>query len=626
MAVTSTAIQQPRVLVQSAIALPSSDAGWTSHPFVRFVGGSEAALPAIGEATLEVPAGALIPESGNRIESVAFSSAIGRVIRLLKEDSTGDIRVNGVRFTAFWWGQAISETHTPEGGTGRLAGGVTTVHCSGILSFLDQACADSGHVKAGSAAVPIGFLPPLNDDGWPRSSGTVSGLPGGAVNVFDPGNTATTWTAAQFLDYILAAFAPLGIASWQISGDTSALAYTPERHEWNGATVLQILLGMIDPQRGITGRVSVSGRTVTIIVRTGTPTAIELGGFTLPANADTVSFTAASLGALNISIEENRESVYGTLIARGDRPIVGLTGSYAGASTDLFGKGWDAGNETAWQSAPADHPTVFRRFVVQSGWNGLQFDGSEGLRGTLTRATSADHGTQGLTGDRTTGTAGIPGTAIELVGRIPNAAKKGEWAKPVILVRKGSTYLNKTKDWSLDIEEYPPAIVIDDGAQGRLIRDFLAASWQILISLGVREVQPLTVSYAGSADRVKVIDVRDIELWRIAAGMRTSASASASASTPRDDTDRLRSTLPMLRARFGESDWTLQFTSPGQLDIDVTGQPAQLITEVDRGDSTLTVNVVTTRRAWSLHRTGDGEYWETSYIANRILPNAGAVL
>lgn len=626
----SQLVTVPRVLVQTALALPAADAGWTTHPWARFVGGSEGCLPTLGDAAVEVPAGVLLPEGGSTYESVAFGNAIGRVVRILKEDTTGSVQFRGKRFAPFWHGQFINQTSEPDGGTGLRAGGRVTLNAVGLLSLLDQVTLVDGYVKVGSSALPIGFVPPLNDDAWPRSSSTITAASGASVYVWDPSiTTAQKWTAAQFVNYLLAVYAPSSFGSWQISGLTSALDYQPERRDWSGASLLQALMGMIDAQRGITARVEVSGRTISLVIRTGTPSALSLGSYTLPANTDQVTATATVARLAGVALQEDYSSRYGTVIARGERPLVGLTGAYAGAAGDMFGKGWDTGTEASWLSDPKSYPDTFRRFVVQSTWAGTDFAGTAALHGTLTTATSADYGAGGLTGARSSGgygSGGIPGNIVELIPRIPSDVLKGKWGKPTIIVKKDSTYLDKTKDWNLDIEEYPPAIRIDDGDEGRLLRAFLTSGWSLLVTVGVREVHPLAASYIESLDKRKAVDLRGIELWRIVAGTRTGGTTTHAGGTIRDDTDQLRQTLPVLRARYLESDWSFDLTDMGVLDVDLTtGAPGQLVTSVDRGDQALTPNVVITRRAWRLSRAAGGERWDTTFGAHRVRPDEGAI-
>jgi hypothetical protein len=636
MPTTSVALDQPRVLVQTAGVLPSDDAGWTLQPWAQFMGGSEGCLPILGDASIAVPAGELLAPSGTAFESVAFADLIGNLVRLLKQEDSGSILVGGKYYSQFWTGQITGQASDPDGGTGESTGGMVSLDCTGIISLLEQITITDGHVIASGAAVSIGHQPPVNAREWGRSSSKVN-LPGGTAYVFDPTNPGQAWSAYDYLEYLLAAFAPTGVALWQLGGDaTSALAYKPDETALNGATILQAILGLIDPQRGLTARQEVSGSTVTLVVRTGSPVAIDLDDYTLPANTDTLTVTIGGNPALGgVSLIEDRSSMYGVLKLRGAYPCVGLTGVYDGTETCMFGKGWSDDSETEWEedyeNPEVEH--VFRLFTVQATWNGSQYDGS-GLQGILTTETSDAYGIQGLNGERTTGGYGagkIPGQAVTLEGRIPDGINKGEWLKPVIIVEKSGNCVNKSKDWKVSIENEPPGIRIDDGKNGELVRDFMNSNWKILVSLGVREAQPLAVSWVGgNSTRVKGVDLKNVEHWRIApdmvVGVMNGAVVTAAGGDIRDDRPQLRAGLAMLRARFTEPDWTLTLTQQGVLDIDsTTGAPGQLVLTADRGDQELTTNVLITRRRWSRSRVDGAEYWNTSIIANRVLPDIGAV-
>lgn len=640
---------QTRVLVQAAPVLPASDEGWTLYPWIHFGGGDEAVLPALGSATLRADFGVLRPPTGTSFEAVAKPALLQHLVRLLARDDTGSVLIGGRNYRPFWHGQVTGQRYRPDGGSGRLAGGMLDLQCVGILSLADQIALNAGHLSlsdGSSGPVRIlGELPPLNDPAWgPTTSDVSAALTGGAraTRVYRRLRATSTgtkrWTALQYIDYLCALFWPQQWGSLTLTGDTSALNYFPDRQDFAGLTLLQAINSLIDPQRAITARPSVNGQTVEMLVRTGSPVAIVTPAYTLPANTDTVTFDATGRPLTATTVNDDASSQYGSIALLGGRPWVGITGKRPITGNHMFTDGWNATEAAAWSSNPRDGAAarVYRRFAVNPAWNGQNYLGNPGLRGVFPSATDATYGTGGLTGARTAGGYGtanpdeVPADLIELTETLPGPTD-GESLQARCYWKKGATIRDVSDTWSLGVENDPPAIILDDGSHGQITKAYIDAGYELLISIGVREVQPLKVSWIGDEGnlRTKEIRIPGFTERLILSGTLLGAATSSALVTYVDQIDDLRAQLALARARFAVIDHSLDAAQHGTLDVRPNiGRPGQLVTTVDTGDDSgpRALNLMVTRRAWSPTQYGAVDGWMTQYLIERINPETGIVL
>lgn len=670
---------QPLVLVETARDLPDVDSGWKQHDLIRFIGGTEGMSQMAGEAFLEQPYGTILPEYRRQFYNVGIDpdlarsgtgSLIGLLVRLLKQDDdAGTItRGSGIYrhlYTAFWHGHIIEENANPDGAE-NIVGGSAQWRAAGLASLLDQLPLREGRVKvsSGSTAVDPGFLPPFNFlAGGDRSGATIT-VNGSAVYVHDLITTTSgnPWTAAQVLAHILAiASRPTPYSSssaltgfaWAVDDPDNCLAYIVPRLNLHGLTLYQGINALVSPHRGLIWWLSVSGTTATINVRSTMATAITVPSYTLPASTQTTTLDQAEGPFISdVRLVENQESMYDIVEIRGARPWVAVTVLYDGTGTSSLQKGWSSSLETGWGGNPnfSAYENVWRRFQILDTWNGQQYNNSiVGIRDTLTRATDATNGSDGYTGARTfagaAAAAAIPPYCLQIEPDLPvsvgfSTLRVGPRQRTVIVVGSASAWWDMSTQWSVTVQQNPLSIVIDDRDNGRAIQAFLAAGQKLLVTIGVRETQPLRISWQRdptliprSLPRIKVIEDPDLEQWIALKGCVTGTSVDGTTLTTlsddvsaRDDIVPLRARMALARAWLTVPDYHLSWRNQGTLDISATKRAGTLVTSVDRGDRTVSPNVVIAPRRWSLVRRDEALTYDTSYDTTRILPELNVTL
>ncbi len=668
---------QPLVLVETARDLPSSDSSWQQHDLIRFTGGSEGMSQMAGEISLEQPYGIIEPEYRRQFYSVGIDpdlarsgtgTLIGKLVRLLKQDSAGAItRGSGIyrhTYTAFWHGQIIEEIAAPDGAE-NIVGGSARWRAAGLASLLDQLPLREGRVKVagGSDAVDPGYMPPFNFLAGGDMSSSPLTINGASIYVHDLTTTTSgnPWIASAALNYILTLASRPTIYSgspamgfaWTYDDPDNCLLYPLPRLNLNGLTLAQGINALVSPQRGLVWWVTVSGATATINVRSTMATAIVVPGYTLPASSQTTTLDQADGPFIrDVELVENQESTYDVVEVRGARPWVAVTVLYDGLGTSSLQKGWSTGLEAGWGANPnfSAYENVWRRFEILNTWDGQQYnDATVGIRATLTRATSASTGTDGLTGARTytaaSSTAAIPPYCMQIEPDLPvsvgfSTLRVGPRQRPVIVLGAGTAWIDMSTQWSVTVQQNPLAIIIDDRENGRAIEEYLSAGQKMLITIGVRETQPLRISWKRdptliprSVPRVKVIEDPDFEQWIALKGCVTGINVAGTALTTlsddvsaRDDITPLRARLALARAWLTVPDYRLSWRDQGTLDISNANRAGTLVTSANRGDRTVSPNVVITPRRWQLVNHGDALSYDTLYDTTRILPDLNVTL
>lgn len=651
------------VMVQTARTLPASDADWTTQQQIRFESGSVGCGQILGDITLVQDTGVVKQAGATAFASIGLAPDINRralvddlvglLVRLLQQDDAGTVIVAGETYTAVWWGRISRQTLNPDLADSIHTGGRGAWLAVGLGCVLDDIVLRGGRARSSSGtAVDPGYLPRFNaQPGGDRSAATVT-VNGAARYVHQLGDTTAgnLWTAKQILELLLTDAATpyvpgyggyFGFA-WALSVIDGCLDYTPEDLDLNGMTMHQAINVLANARRGLTWTLSVSGATATITVRSASSTAITGGTFTLPASTKVASLDAAGdpwIGSLEI--EQDEASAYDIIEMRGGNPWTGITLVVDG-STGSLRRDWDAAQEAAHAANPrhALYERVGRRFVIAPDWNETGNGG-----GTLTNTLTALLG--GLTGARTA-TA-----SIDLISGYVHRGERmlpcstgfstllvGQRQPPVVVIQYGSTYEDMSLRWRVEILESPLTVVLDDGADGVEIMDLLAgASPKIYVSLGVREHQPLRLSWQRpisdwpcATPRVKMIHVEGAELWRVAAGTVTGTNTAETALTTsagftlRDDTARLANVLALARARFGAPTYRVRWTSRGIMDTSDTYAPGTILTSVILGDRTYGIYGLITRRSWTRVERAGVEMWDTIYETEQVGPELEAVL
>ncbi len=665
------------VIVQVASGLPALTTDWVTCPYLRFTGGSEGAGQVLGDATLVQEYGEILPVGARTLTSIGVTPDIarlnidddllGKTVRLLLKDGTGPDFIGDLRHTAFWWGRITREDRNPDGAIGaKVAGGQVSWLAIGIASALDNLYLREGWVKnvAGTGIVDPGYLPPFNAlAGGDRSSSTFSvGVETCYVHDLTGITSGNLWSARQILDLILAGGArprlnpDLAVSGWRwvISDPLGCLDYEPETIDLGSMTVLNALNVLVNPRRGLTWKLSVSNDTATITIHSGSSEPITVGTFTLPASDTTASLDAVDNPWLEgLSIARDDSMVFDAIEVRGAHPWVGITGEYDGTPIASLQKGFDSGAEGLWTADDRESLTddVYRRFEVTPAWNGEQHDGTAGLRNAMAIASSgSDYGVGGYTGERSHETSAsylAPAFMISAERMLPasvgfSSLRLGARQPPVVVFFDGVDYYEDVSQaFQVEVEGPPLAVRLDDGQRGNDIFARLDVTGaQLLVTIGVREIQPLRVSWQrdpgewpGGIPRVKLIELPTAEQWIILAGTVTGADpedgtllTQATDLVIRDDLPQLRSVLALARARYSVPAYTASWTNRGILDIAATFAPGVLLTSVVQADVATGIYSVITRRSWRSVVRDDVEMFDTIYDTDRVTPDLEAVL
>jgi hypothetical protein len=493
------------------------------------------------------------------------------------------------------------------------------------------------------------------------------------VGVFDLfGNTAwrsaTAWTAGQALATILAANGRYrtpgtttynGGVTWAISAGT-LLDWTLPTMDVNGMTVLDAINAIVSPRRGLTWRLTVSGTTATINVRSISASAITVGSTTLPAATDTSTPDLSGVWAANVELTEDQSATYDHIRIVGAKPLVACSISYnpsgPPAEVGSLQPAWTTTQETTWSNgtgANADTDAVWRTFRLGLKWAGdvAENAGASGLRQSLA-VTSGDY-----TGGRTFSTVQSAVTSlIELEARLPagegwttDKAGPRQDCMAFLYPSGASTWYDCQTDKSayaktLAIEDKPATINIGNADRSRIISGSdqvknmrqISTAGKLLVTVGIREPDPLVVSWtraSGSwprtSPRVLSVQMPTAEQWCILAGAVKGVSAGAlskqsAIATIRDDVPLMQSWLAFMRAYFAEPARSLSWTDRGLIEYAYgSGAPAPgaFVTTATLGIGSRTINAVVTRRTWRLDEDGYG----TSYSTERIVPDIEAI-
>jgi len=682
---SSVLAEESFVLVQVARTLPATDAGWTTTTRVDNVGGSFGLGPVLGEAFLQqdfgirTEAGArfwrdigMAPDFGRQGETGSINDTLaGAVVRLLKNFAGGSVTVGGYAFEPFWWGICSGPIAEPDGDSTINVSGNAGWRCVGIESVLDQIAIGHGRALSPISGTPVrvGSCPPFNANPNGDRSGSTYVLPGGTVYVHVLSTTASfTWTARQILDHLLAEHArptaPGATAAagweWAVVDTDGCLDYEPEELDVNGLTLFQALNALASQDRGCTWYVTVSGSTATITIVSATATAVTFGDVTIPASTFTATLDLRGDPYIgSCSIAEDWDSVYDIIEVHGARPWRALT-LLLDSSFDYLkgvgdGFGWTSALETTWDTDPDGSGTenVWRKFTLATDWYGAQYnDSTNGLRNRL--GIGADGGYDGT---RTyDATADIPPAwVLEFTRLLPCAVNfgtgtRGQRQPPVVVVGSEGDWTDKSQAWQVQFDSdgkgSAPFIRLDDGRNGQDIQSHIQAGEKILITVGIREVDPLVVSWQrpgnqrpNATPRKKIVQLPKCEEWTVCPGTVRGVTSDG---TDLDTTDieievgsdlpKMEAALALLVAGLSEPMVSVSWDYRGILDIGSTWRPGRLLTTVTRGDRVQTVNSVITSRAWTLTvEPGDGQdadevaYWTTTYRTRPLPPTLQAM-
>lgn len=642
---------------------------WTTQTTVRCNECSEGAGQIVGAASLVRFIGVVREPgaTGSPAAQTPLTGLVGKWVRVLIEESGGSITIATVDYNALWYGIIDAERLVDTGG----GTGHQSLVCSGIAAHLSRTALTNGWTEAigsGGSTVADYILrvPTFNaPDGGGRSTPDYT-IDGVSCRVFDyfSGNK---WTAFQILETLLAshgrwddpAGAFAGGLTWAISAGT-LLDWEAQTIDINGMSMLDAINALVSPRRGLTWRLTVSGSTATINVRSISASAITVGSTTLPAATDTATPDLTGLWIQNVELTEDQSATYDVINVIGARPWVGVSLAYDPANATAEAKsliaGWASADGTTWATnAGPTTDAVWRTFKINPEWDGRNYGSSTyGLRQNLTISGSD------FTGVRAYDSAvDFPPGVMKLEGELPCSAGLGtDKAGPrqecmVFWKPKGSsTWYDLQADrarWSrsVTVEDYPPAVHLGSpsrvkaGSEQQVNKFVLETSGVLVVTLGMREPDPLIVSWTRSSaswprtnPRTLAVHMPNAEQWVMLQGTVTGISGGgsegatlatqASESVIRTDVPLMQSWLAFLQAYFGEPSRALRWTDVGAIDHAYgsgASSPGALVTTATLGTGSSTINATVTRRTWRLEESGYG----TIYDTDRIVPDIEAI-
>ncbi len=689
----------PATRVELAATLPVNDAGWTVMDGLIPLRAMEGAGQVIGSATLLWNAGLVSLINAGAPSPQTLQDLIGQYCRIqIFQDSA---------WTTVWTGVIRSQITVPDGQTaGNNPGGIQTFQASGLASILDLIFVNQSYVLGYdiNTLSPIGtellYSPIFNAQpsqysiGLGERSQHAADITGGALSYyFDKVTPYGPWSAADIITYLLVGFAqpylpPAFTAvgpQWVLSDPLGLLGYIPDKVDFDGKSLLECINNLINPRRGCTWLITVSGRTITITTYSTSTVALTAGTVTMPASTTTAALdTTADPFISDLQITQDSLSQFDVIEVHGNHPLMAVTlmyGAFVNSSPgyQALAKGWASGLEATWQDDLIQQPeyqNVFRRFVLKANWNGsvLAIAGGTayGLRNALTYTTIASSGADiasfgvgGWTGVRalsfTSGEVIAPATMLTIDKFIPlpygqdysttPAANTIDMTQPLLspLVlfydSAGGTagtgiFEDLSDDYSIEVEQNPPAIVIS-GDAGALQERLSSATGTLLVTIGVHEADPMVVSwqnadthgthFVSEVPRVMVRRVPYCEQWVAAqntimgcSNSGTTAYALTSSLTVVDDTPKLLSWLAYLKSWYSKPNVTVSWTDHSQIDIAYGNgdtQPGALIATVNRGDALIPCGAIITTRAWDFTDANFG----TTYTSERVIPDIDSI-
>lgn len=666
-----------RTVLSHQVQTSSDFSSWTTQATIRCTTCSEGAGQIVGGANLLRYIGSVREPgaTGNPSSQTPLTGLVGKWVRVLIEEVGGSISIGGKDYTPLWHGIIDAERIIDEGG----GLGTQSWVCAGLAAHLSrtgamEAWCDAVDYTGAFSARPTLRPPTFNDrDSQGIRSGARTGtVDGVTVKIFDSmgatnWNSATEWTAKEALQSILAANgrwrSPAGTTfSGGVTFDLSAgtlLDWTLPTLDINGMSVADVVNAIISPRRGLSWRLTVSGTTATINVRSIAASAITVGSTTLPAATDTSTPDLSGLFIHNVEMTENQTDCYDHIRIIGQRPWVAITVGYdpAGPPAEVgsLQRAWLGAEETTWGTAPGSTTDgVWRSFRLGLKWAGDTFEnsGASGLRQELTLDGSND-----FTGARAfSQTVFGPTSLIRFESTLPvsegwGTDKAGPRQECLAFWKPAgsSTWYDlqvngNVEARSLSIEDFPAVLhlgqpdrsVDKSNSQQSQNKFNLETSGKLAVTVGMREPDPLVVSWTRSSGswprsnpRTLTIQMPQAEQWRVIAGTVKGVSSGsltkqATEQVIRDDVPLMQSWLAFLRAYFAVPAIDISWTNRGVIDHAYgsgASAPGALVTTATLGIGARTINAVATRRTWDLTEGNFG----TSYGSERIVPDITSI-
>lgn len=380
-----------RTRVETADAWPTGETGWIQQPLIEAVTAEEGFGTAVGSAELMQTLGVIkqpdrarieyFTKPGNDDQSGRVGTLCGKFVRLsleIPDPETGKIDAQ-----PFWWGIITHESTTLIAKNNKQTHhGECRWQALGLGSLLHRTIPafarelnDAGEVT--TYGEPLVF----NDiDKGDRSQAEHDG-----VYVHDRSGAGTRWTAQQVAEHLLK-HATLGTIGWELTGQTSALAYS-DRWDLRGLSVWDALNTLIGGRMGLGFRVEVptSGSVKPrIAVSTLADQAISIEALTIPANN-----RIFDLNVLNnlwigddLRLDEDHTNVYDDIRIVGKNPwsMMSFLFNEDNPEDAAYGdlqRAWTQAEEDEWDGATDEEREqpklahVWRRWRLVEGWEGV---------------------------------------------------------------------------------------------------------------------------------------------------------------------------------------------------------------------------------------------------------------
>lgn len=663
-----------RTVARHLVQTSSDFSTWTTQARIRCTQCSEGAGQVVGSASLVAFIG-LVREpgaTGSPAAATPITGLTGKWVRVLIAEAGGSITVDTVAYNALWYGIIDYEQLKDDGG----GSGVQLWGCSGLAAHLGRVTITDAWVevtRVDTGATAVGSYrrtPTLNDPkglgGASSTSYVVNGSPSGPV----PAVTGTTLTAKRILELWLATHGKwydpytgtwIGAITWALSSGT-LLDFSPPAVDFQGSTLLDLVNSLISPRRGLSWRLSVSGTTATINVRSVAVADITVtdgtNSYTLAAATDVATPTLTSLWHTGVMLTEDQSATYDRIDVIGAAPWTGISLSYdPNNSTEVYKSliaAWTSTEETDWAlGSGTPNDKVWRTFRLNPQWDGRIYGANTPGLANAYSLTDSDYKTAPLFYALTT--SGAPIDLLEITPTLPCGAgfttdKTGPRQLSMAFWKPAgsSTWYDLqsgvTKR-SLTIDNPPPSVSIGDAwtsANGSSDneqlqnKNNLASTGVLVVSVGIREFQPLRLSWTRdsgdwprTSPRTLSVNLPNCELWQTLIGTVKSVTAGAlgthaATTVVRDDLPLMRSALAFLIAYYGTPARSLTWKENGVIEHAYGSgacSPATLITTATLGTGSTSIGAVVTRRSWDLTEQGFG----TEYSTERIVPDIEAI-
>lgn len=658
---------------------------WVTRDDMEFTGGSEGQGEIAGSASFRLAWGEIVRAGQYVSETVTEPTDLdGILVRVCKQNlaGTGTVTHGDDTFDPVWHGKMLAPDAATSGGNG-----VTSYTASGIASLFNECTCWVGRalVKTSPLLFSIAFnLAPFNH--WPSGDRSADLGSVGGKNIYlhdaTKQDTGLRWTARQILDNLLACNfrvehppTPAGTGQagfdFDISDPQGCLSYDPGRYDARGKTFTQVLNDLAGKHRGLTWWVTVDGATLVLNFDSGLASPVTVGTTTIPANPNIWDQLDGNDPFIHpFTIRRVSDEMADVITVQGSSRLIGVSLAIYGAGDPFvadvdaqLGKGWSDGIEPLCNAFLDANPGMDRkvayehawqRFVLRpTGWTGDQHGGTGGMPWALTTASDASYGANGFNGEVTEGAGGgeKPATWYTAEGLLPCAlgftALNVGPRQPLVVIAEdydSGVWYDHTADWTVWVEESPPAVVIDDGANGFHVRSILRAGRKILVTIALRDFFPFQVSWRRDPElwpsllpRTKTIIKPELSQEYLMNGMTTGVDESTGARltttkiTTKDNLPQLRALLAQARAFYEEPYDLVSFTDRGTWDTNPAYRPGTMLGNVMDGANTKVIEALVTRRTWRLEYAAgeDGvsvPYWSTTYETDTIYPDLEAVL